>query len=97
MTQINEETILHLSILCRIEFTPEERKQLANDLEQVVGYFEQLAKVDSSRLAPFTGLINTENHMAEDIEEPSMSVEEFIKNAPSHVGNLIKVPTVIKF
>jgi len=35
--------------------------------------------------------------MREDLVVPTLTREEFLANAPAHVGGMVRVPPVIKF
>jgi len=97
MATIDQDTINYLSNLCRIEFNEHERQSLLIDLKKIIGYVEQLNEVDARDVVPCNHVLDeTTSAMRDDTVENILSREEFLANAPSHIGGLIKVPTVIK-
>lgn len=97
MAQLDKETIKYLSTLSRIKCTEEEQEALLHDLKEILEYMEQLNEVNTDNVAPcrsvLEGLVNV---MRDDIAGTPMSREEFLANAPSHVGGMIRVPPVLK-
>lgn len=94
---ISEEEIEHLAHLCRIECTEEEKKSLRAHLDKVLDYVKQLSQVNTVGIEPCLHVIEANaNVLREDVEGPTLSVQEFLSNAPAHVGGMIKVPPVLK-
>ncbi len=94
---ISEEEIAHLVHLCRIECTEEEKKALAIHLDKVLDYVKQLNQVDTVGVEPCLNVLDGKpNSLREDEEGPTLSVQEFLSNAPAHVGGMIKIPPVFK-
>jgi aspartyl-tRNA(Asn)/glutamyl-tRNA(Gln) amidotransferase subunit C len=54
--------------------------------------------VDTEGVLPCTRVLESlTNVMREDTVSQTYSREEFLANAPAHVGGMIRVPPVIKF
>jgi aspartyl-tRNA(Asn)/glutamyl-tRNA(Gln) amidotransferase subunit C len=51
--------------------------------------------VDTDNVPPASDIANAENVLREDVVKPSMSHDEFIKNAPQSERGYVKVPTVL--
>lgn len=97
MAQFDKETIQNLILLSRIECTEEQQEALLQDLKKIIEYFEQLNEIDTDNVAPCDHVLAGINNVTrEDIVGSSMPREMFLSNAPSHIGGMIKVPTVIK-
>ena len=97
MADIKKETIKNLTLLSRIACTEEEQEALLQDLGKILKYFEQLEEIDTSKVPPCNHVLEgMSNVMREDVVGKTLSREEFLKNAPSHVGGLIRVPPVKK-
>lgn len=97
MATIDQDTINYLSNLCKIEFNEDERNSLLVDLKKIISYVEQLSEVDTAAIIPCHHVLDDNfAAMREDNVENLLSREEFLANAPSHIGGMIKVPTVIK-
>ncbi len=90
--------IQQLSKLCRIQISDEEAGAILKDLESILAYVEQLKEVPTEGVEPCFQVVSyRENVFGEDEIDDVIPCNEYLKNAPSHVGNLIKTPPVIKF
>lgn len=97
MVELNEETIKELSKLCRIGCSEAEQKTLLEDLKKILNEMESLNQVDTEHVQPcYHVLDDMVNVMREDQIEESMPREIFLANAPSQIGGMIRVPTIIK-
>ena len=97
MSDLNEETIRTLSRLCRIEIEEEEVAPLFANLKSTLDYVSQLLEVDVSHLSPHSHLEEQNvNSLREDRVGEPLDRAVFLKNAPDHVGGMIRVPPVMK-
>lgn len=97
MSDISKEKIEHLASLSRIKLTSNEVEDLTSDLKKLVDYVEQLEQVDVSNLQA-TSHVEEQGigSLREDKPEGVLSKEDYLKNAPDHMGGMIKIPTVMK-
>lgn len=98
MADFDKETLIHLANLCRINCSDEELQVLLKNLQSILGYIDQLKEVDTED-APICNHVSevVQSYMREDEATESLDRETFLKNSPSHVGGMVRVPTVIKF
>jgi aspartyl-tRNA(Asn)/glutamyl-tRNA(Gln) amidotransferase subunit C len=97
MSNLDKETIKKLTRLCRIDCSEEEQEALLRDLQAILGYFEQLQKIDTEHVPPCNHVLEEiTNVMREDAIGKTLDREAFLANAPSHIGGMIRVPPVIK-
>lgn len=97
MAQLDKETIQKLTRLCRIDCTEEEQEALLKDLRKILDYIEQLQEIDTSNIPPCNHVLEGMcNVMREDRIGPVLDREEFLGNAPSHIGGMIRVPPIMK-
>lgn len=98
MTEFDKDTLIHLTQLCRINCDDEELQTLLKNLQSILGYIDQLKEVDTEN-APICNHVSefVESFVREDEIAASLDRETFLKNSPSHVGGMVRVPTVIKF
>ncbi len=97
LTPFSEEDLLKLAKLCRIECQEEERPALLLQIADVLGYVKQLDQIDTQGVEPCDRVLKTlSNVMREDAIGKVLPREEFLSNAPSHTGGMIRVPPVIK-
>lgn len=97
MSTLDKKTIAKLTKLSRIDCTDQEQDALLNDLKKIIDYIEQLQEVNTDNVSPCNHVLaDIVNVMREDIAGPTLPRDEFIANAPSHIGGLIRVPPILK-
>ena len=99
MTKFDEEDLEKLNRLCRLgEATQEEKKVISKHLKKVLGYMELLSEIDTTDVPTCYQVGEIQNSVTrDDTVLETLSREQFLENAPSHVGGMIRVPTVINF
>lgn len=86
----------NLARLARIEITAEAKPKLEKDMESILEYFAELAKVPvSSGDTPRTKVWNT-NVLREDsvTTEPGQYTEPILQNAPKREGEHVAVKAI---
>lgn len=98
MIQINEELISHLASLSRIACTKQQAEGLVQDLSKIVGYFEQLSEVDVEDVAPleYVSEFIQKAPLRPDNAQNTLSQEQFLKQAPQAVAQMVRIPAVIQ-
>lgn len=97
MEDFNREMLENLTLLSRIECTPEEQEELLNDLKKILSYFEEMQEVDTANVKPrYQVLDGMANVMRDDIAGATLPRDVFLSNAPDKIGGMIKVPPVLK-
>ncbi len=97
MAKFDKDEIQNLILLSRIECTEEQQEALLKDLKKIIDYFEQLNEINTDDVPPCDHVLaDMNNVMREDNVGTGLPRELFLANAPSHIGGMIKVPTVIK-
>ena len=96
MTQtIDTNTVKHVATLVRLGISEEEAQKFSGQFSSIIDYFNMLNEVDTENVPPASDIANAENVLREDVVKPSMSREEFLKNAPKSERGYVKVPTVL--
>ena len=95
MSTIDTKTVKHVANLVRLGISEEEAKKFSGQFSSIIDYFNMLNEVDTENVIPASDIANAENVLREDEVKPSMSREEFLKNAPQTERGYIKVPTVL--
>jgi len=97
MSKLTKEAIQNLVKLSRIECSEEEQDSLLEDLKKILVLFEQLEEINTDDVPPCNQVLEgMANVMREDIVVNIMPREDFLLNAPSQIGGMIRVPPVIK-
>jgi aspartyl-tRNA(Asn)/glutamyl-tRNA(Gln) amidotransferase subunit C len=86
----------HIAQLAKLDFSPEEKKLIQKDLNQIIKYFNKLNELETSHVEPLSHAQDIVNKLRPDQVKPSLPVEEVLKNAPDRSGTFFKVPKVIK-
>ncbi|MDN3508680.1 MAG: Asp-tRNA(Asn)/Glu-tRNA(Gln) amidotransferase subunit GatC [Candidatus Neptunochlamydia sp.] len=97
MYDLNEESLGNLTKLCRINCSDEELETLLQNLKSILGCIDQLKEVDTEDV-PVCNHVSEEvgTFMREDEVTESLDRNAFLENSPSHIGGMVRVPTVIK-
>lgn len=97
MVALDQKIIRYLTELSRIKCTPSEEEELLGDLQKILGHVDQLSEIDTEGVAPCNHVLEGFSNVSRvDEIGPTLPREVFLSNAPSQIGGLIRVPTVIK-
>jgi aspartyl-tRNA(Asn)/glutamyl-tRNA(Gln) amidotransferase subunit C len=96
MTQISRDDVLHLAQLSSLELSDGEIDGLQIDISNILGYVEQLGKLDTTGIEPTYQVTGLQNVWRDDkIINYEITREELLARAPAAVDNQIKVPKVL--
>ena len=96
MAELTQDDVLKLARLSKLHLTPEETKHFTKEINEILGYVEQLQAVDVSKLdatAQVTGLTNVMR--SDQIIDYGITHEALLKNLPDREKNYIKVKRVL--
>ena len=91
---INREQLLKLAALARLRLDESEIAPFQKDIAEMLDYVKTLEQVDTAAV-DLTETADQPHVLREDVVQPSLSVEEALKNAPERVDNYFKVPKVV--
>lgn len=94
--EITDEMIYRLSHLASLRFSDEEKTELKQDLEKMIGFVEKLKEVDTSNVEPTLHITDAINMLRNDEIHQAITKQEALFNAPQTDGNFFIVPKVIK-
>ncbi len=94
--RITPEDVRHVALLSRLYFTDEEIADFTRDLNSILEYFAKLNEMDTSDVPPPSYSLKMQNVFREDINVPSLSVEDVLANAPESEAQCFKVPKIIQ-
>ena len=95
MTNISTSDIQHLASLSSLALADDEVDGLRQDLENIIGYIEQLGELDTSGVEPTYQVTGLENVWREDEVKSGISRAELLELAPEKQNNQVKVPQVL--
>jgi aspartyl-tRNA(Asn)/glutamyl-tRNA(Gln) amidotransferase subunit C len=93
---VSNELIDKLANLARLQFNTEEREEIKNDLQKMIGFIDKLNELDTTGVEPLLHVSDNVNILREDEVQGSISREDAFRNAPLHDEQFFKVPKVIK-
>ena len=86
----------HIALLSRLELSDAERERAANELSQIIGYFEALSELDTDDVAPTMHALPVENVLRADEIGTVLSREAALRNAPETADGMFQVPRVVE-
>jgi len=88
--------IEHVARLARLALTDEESAALKAQLGQILEHAAKVGEVAAVDVPPTASPIPRANVFRDDVPEPSLPVEEAMRNAPDRVGDRFSVPRVVE-
>jgi aspartyl-tRNA(Asn)/glutamyl-tRNA(Gln) amidotransferase subunit C len=94
---LDKATVAHIASLARIRLGAEELEPLAVELSSIIGWVEQLAEVDTERVAPMTSAAAALRlPMRENGVTDGDRREAILGNAPETARGFFAVPKVVE-
>jgi aspartyl-tRNA(Asn)/glutamyl-tRNA(Gln) amidotransferase subunit C len=93
---IDNSTVRKVASLARIEIESEEEDQLINELNNILGWVDELQKVNTQNVEPMLSVFNESMPMREDSSESNYTNELILKNSPEKKSGFFVVPKVIE-
>ena len=92
---IDREEVKKVANLARLNITEAEEETFTTQLNDILGYFEQLSELDTTDVVPTTRAIETSNITRPDKLDPFPAKEELLQAAPEQQGDFFRVPKII--
>jgi len=93
---VDEKTVRHVAKLARIAMSDGEVAALVPELNAILGWVEQLAKVDTDGVEPLTAVIDLKLRLRDDIVTDGNFRDKVLANAPDAQHGFFAVPKVIE-
>lgn len=93
---VDTKTVRHIAKLARIAVTDGEVEALVPELNNILGWIEQLGEVDVSGVEPMTAVIPNTLRLRDDIVNDGGKRDDILKNAPAAEHGFFAVPKVIE-
>lgn len=94
--EVNDALVDKLANLARLKFDENEKIEIKNDLQKMIGFVDKLNELDTTGVEPLLHMSENVNVLRADEVAGSISREEALKNAPLHDDRFFKVPKVIR-
>ena len=93
---VSIEQVRHIAKLARIATSDEEIERLAPELNNILGWVEQLGEVNTDGVEPLTAVIEQKLRLRDDEVTDGDCRDEVLKNAPDAEHGFFAVPKVIE-
>lgn len=94
--KITEEMVDYVSILSRLKLQPEEKRDMAAELERIVSCMDVLNGLDTQDVEPMSHVFPIRNVMREDRVVPSFPREELLRDSPGGDQEAFLVPKTVE-
>jgi aspartyl-tRNA(Asn)/glutamyl-tRNA(Gln) amidotransferase subunit C len=86
----------HIARLARIAMSDDQLEQLVPELNNILGWVEQLSEVDTDGVEPLTAVIEQKLRLRDDAVTDGDCRDEILANAPDAQHGFFAVPKVIE-
>jgi len=93
---IDLQTVKKIASLARISVTDDEAHALVPELNNILGWVEQLGQVDVTGVEPMTAVIPNTLRLRDDVVTDGNVREKVLANAPQAEQGFFAVPKVIE-
>jgi len=96
MTQITTDDVQRLALLSNLQLSEDEIPALQADIQNILGYVEQLNELDTTGVEPTYQVTDLENVWRDDVVDTyGLGRDELLSLAPAIEAAQIKVPKVL--
>lgn len=93
---VDAATVKKIASLARIAITEEEVAKIAPELDNILGWIEQLGEVDCTGVEPMTAVIANTLRLRDDVVTDGGKRDAVLANAPQAEHGFFTVPKVIE-
>ena len=93
---VSSQQVRHIAKLARIGMSDAEIEALVPELNNILGWVEQLAEVNTDGVEPLTAVIDQQLRLREDVVNDGDIRDEVLANAPEAQHGFFAVPKVIE-
>jgi aspartyl-tRNA(Asn)/glutamyl-tRNA(Gln) amidotransferase subunit C len=93
---LTRDQVLHIAHLARVGIDDADVDHFAEQLSQVLEYFERLGEVDTADVPPTAHTLALHNIWRDDEAGPCLEPEEVLANAPQQEGGFFRVKAILE-
>jgi aspartyl-tRNA(Asn)/glutamyl-tRNA(Gln) amidotransferase subunit C len=93
---LTREDVRKIAFLARIRIADDEQETLAGELNNIIGWVEQLSDVDTDGVEPMTSVAEMTLAQRTDAITDGNVTEQVLANAPDREGDFYTVPKVVE-
>jgi aspartyl-tRNA(Asn)/glutamyl-tRNA(Gln) amidotransferase subunit C len=93
---VDKATVQKVASLARIAISEAEADKLVPELNNILGWIEQLGEVDTAGVAPMTAVIPNTLRLRDDVVTEGGQRDAVLQNAPQGEHGFFTVPKVVE-
>tara|TARA_B100000609_G_scaffold185829_1_gene170070 strand:- start:68 stop:355 length:288 start_codon:yes stop_codon:yes gene_type:complete len=93
---IDNSTVKKVAKLARIEINEEEETTLISELNNILGWVDELKQVNTDSVEPMLSVFNESMQMREDEAESNFDNSQILDNSPESNSGFFVVPKVVE-
>lgn len=93
---VSPEQVRHIAKLARIAMSEEEIERLVPEINNILGWVEQLSEVDTDGVEPLATVIDLKLRLRDDVVTDGKIRDKILANAPLAEHGFFAVPKVIE-
>ena len=93
---VSSEQVRHIAKLARIAMSEEELARLVPELNNILGWVEQLGEINTDGVEPLATVVDQKLRLRDDVVNDGNIREEVLANAPEAQHGFFAVPKVIE-
>jgi aspartyl-tRNA(Asn)/glutamyl-tRNA(Gln) amidotransferase subunit C len=93
---VDEKMVQRVAGLARLKLAPGAAAPLANELNNILGWIDQLQAVDTGNIQPMNAVIPNQRPWREDAVTDGNIAQDVLANAPEAAHGFFAVPKVIE-
>jgi aspartyl-tRNA(Asn)/glutamyl-tRNA(Gln) amidotransferase subunit C len=93
---LDKDTVRRIAMLAQIKVPDADLEPMAGELNNIMGWIEQLEEVDTEGVAPMTSVADTQPILRKDVVNDGGDADRALANAPENAGGFFVVPKVIE-
>ena len=93
---VDKATVAKIASLARIRMSDEEVAAMVPELNNILGWVEQLGEVDVTGVEPMTAVIPNQLRLRDDVVTDGRVRDQVLANAPAPEHGFFGVPKVIE-
>jgi len=92
---LTREQVKHVAELAKLKLTDAEVDLFQGQLSAILDYAARLDELDTEQIPPTAGVLPLKNVMRPDADQPSLSREAMLANAPAAEDGFVKVKVIL--
>ena len=93
---VNADQVRHVARLARLALSDDEIDRMVPELNNILGWVDQLGEVDTDGVEPLTAVIDNHLRLRDDVVNDGNVRHDVLKNAPDAQHGFFAVPKVIE-